>query len=62
MDWTNSGVSESAEEEKIEMSGLVFGFAARMRKRATSTQGKTAPSAEAYGGKSPKLTCPSEEA
>ena len=62
MDWMNSGVSESAEEEEIEMSGLVFGFFARMRKRVTSTQGETAPGAEASGGKSPKLTYLSEEA
>ena len=37
VDWTNLGVSESAEEEKNEMSGLFFSFTARMRKRATST-------------------------
>ena len=32
MDWTNPGVSESTEEEKAKMFGLVSGFAARMRK------------------------------
>ena len=37
MDLTNPGVSESDEEEEVEMSGLVSGFAARMRKRVAST-------------------------
>ena len=32
VDWTNSGVSESSEEEEAEMFGLIFGFAMRMRK------------------------------
>ena len=32
VDWINQRVSESAEEEKEEMSCLVSGFAARMRK------------------------------
>ena len=36
MDWTNPGVSESIEEEEVEMSGLVSGFSTRMRKREAS--------------------------
>ena len=32
VDWTNLGVSELAEEEEAEMSGLVSSFVARMRK------------------------------
>ena len=32
VDWTNSRVSESAEEEEANMSYLVFGFAVRMCK------------------------------
>ena len=62
MDWTNPGVSESDEEEKAEMSGLVFGFATRMRKQAASTQGLTAPNIEVPGEKCLKLTGPDEEA
>ena len=42
MDWMNPRVSELAEEEEAEMSGLVSSFAARMHKRATSAQGVTA--------------------
>ena len=33
VNWTNPGVSKSAKEEEVEMSGLVSGFAARMFKR-----------------------------
>ena len=36
VDWTNLGVSESAEEEEAMMSGLVYGFTERMRKREGS--------------------------
>ena len=39
MDWTNLGVSELVEEEEDEMSGIVYGFAARMQKQAASAQG-----------------------
>ena len=35
VDWMNPGVSESVEEEKVEMFGLVSGFAARMRNPET---------------------------
>ena len=41
MDWTNLGVSESAEEKVVEMFGLAYGFAVRIFKRVDSTQGKT---------------------
>ena len=43
------------------MLGLVSSFSKRMPTRAASTQGETAPSIEASGRKSPKLTCPDEE-
>ena len=55
-------VSESIEEEEAEMSGLAFGFATRMRKRAASGQGETTLGVEASSGKHPKLTGPDEEA
>ena len=42
MDWTNPGVSKSAEEKVVEIFGLAYGFAARICKRVASTQGKTA--------------------
>ena len=32
VDWTNPGVSELAKDEEAEISGLVSGFSARMRK------------------------------
>ena len=62
VEWTNPGVSKSAEKEEAEMSGLVSGFAARMSKRAASAQGEIAPSFEALGRKHPKLSGPDEEA
>ena len=62
MDWTNPGVSESAEEEEAKMFGLVSDFAARMRKRVASAQGVTAPDVEVLGRKGPKLTGLDEEA
>ena len=62
MDWTNPRVSESAEEEEAEMSCLVLGFDARMRKQEASAQGLAAPSDEVLGGKHPKLADPDEEA
>ena len=46
MDLMNLGVSESAEEEDIEMFGLVFGFVANMHKLAASAQGETTPGFE----------------
>ena len=61
MDWTNPRVGESVEEEEPEMSSLVSSFSARMRKQA-AREGETPPSAEASGGKRPKLTGPNEEA
>ena len=42
VNWTNLGVSESAEEEEAEMSGLASGFSVRMRKPAASAHGETA--------------------
>ena len=36
MDWTNSVVRQSAGEREAEMSGIIAGFAIRMRKRATN--------------------------
>ena len=42
-DWTNLRVNELAEEKEAEMSSLVSGFVAWMRKRTTSTQRRTAP-------------------
>ena len=57
----NPGVSESAKEEEAEMSGLVSGFASRMRKRAASTQGEIAPNFEVSSRKRLKLSGPDEE-
>ena len=62
MDWTNPRVSESTEEEAAEMSSLVSGFAARIRKQAASAQGVTTPDTEVPDGKLPKLIGPDEEA
>ena len=62
MDWTNPRVSESAGEEEAEMSCLILGFVARMRKQAASSQGLAAPSDEVLGGKRPKLAGLDEEA
>ena len=41
VDWTNPAVSESAEERKVEMSGLIVGFVRRMHKRAANGQEET---------------------
>ena len=57
----NPGVSELTEEDEVEMFGLVSRFSARMRKRAASAQGETAPSFEVHGGKRPKLFGSDEE-
>ena len=57
MDWTNMGVSKSAE-----MYGLVSSFAARMCKQAASAQGETAPGSEVPGGNRSKLSGQDEEA
>ena len=62
VNWTNLGVSESTKEEEAEMSGLVSGFTARMRKRAASAHGETALGAGVPGEKRPKLTDLDEEA
>ena len=51
VDWTNPGISKSAEKEETEMSGLVYGFTTRMCKRMTSAHGEIALGAEAFGGK-----------
>ena len=55
VDWTNPGISKSAKEEETEMSGLVSGFTARMRKRTTSAHGETALGVEAFGEKASKV-------
>ena len=44
------------------MSSLADGFATWMRKRATSSQGKTTPDFEVSGEKRPKTSSPNEEA
>ena len=62
VDWTNPRVSESTEEEKAEMSVLVFNFSSRICKRVSSAQGLIAPGTEVPSGKRPKLTSPDEEA
>ena len=41
---------------------LIIGFAARMRKRATSAQEEVIPGFEVSGKKRPKLSDPDEEA
>ena len=41
VDWTNPTASEPTEKREDDMSSLTAGFAARMCKRATSTQGET---------------------
>ena len=51
VDWTNPVVSESTEEREAEMSGLVAGFAMRMRKCAANAQEETTPDLEVLGGK-----------
>ena len=47
----NPAVSQSIEEKEVEMSGLVAGFAMRMRKRAANTQEGTTLGLEVPGGK-----------
>ena len=51
----------AAEEKEAEMFGLIAGFAVRMRKRATSAQGKATPSSEGPDGKRYKQSGPAEE-
>ena len=62
VDWTNPGISESAEEEEAEMSGLVSSFAVMMCKRVASAQGETALGAKTSGDKRLKLTDLDEKA
>ena len=62
MDRTNLGVRESAKEEEVKMSGLIFDFAVRMRKNESSAQGLIAPGFEVPGGKRIMLTGLNEEA
>ena len=62
MDWTDPTASELAEERKNDMSSLVAGFAARMRKLAMSSQGETTPGSEVPGIKRPKRSGPNGEA
>ena len=46
MDWTNSKVSQSAEEREAEMFGLVIGFVIQIRKQATNAKEGTTPGLE----------------
>ena len=52
---------ELVEKSESDMSSLAVGFAARMRKRATSAQGETTPGFEVPGGKRPKWSGLNEE-
>ena len=52
---------ELVEKSENDMSSLAVGFAARMRKRATSAQGETTPGFEVPGGKRPKWSSLNEE-
>ena len=54
MDRVDPIASDPTEEREDDMSSLVAGFSARMRKRAASAQGKTTPGFEVPGRKSPK--------
>ena len=49
--FTNSIVSESAKERKVEMSSLVVGFATWVHKRAASAEGEATPGSEVLDGK-----------
>ena len=62
MDWVDPIVSESAKEREDDMSNLVVGFAAWMRKRPMSAQGETSPSSKVLGGKRLKWSSPDGEA
>ena len=54
--------SEPAEEREGDMSSLAAGFVALMCKRASSAQGETTLGSEVSSDKSPKWSCPDEEA
>ena len=62
MDWTYPTASELTEERADDMSSLVAGFVAQMRKQAASSQGETTPGSEVPGSKLPKLSGLNEEA
>ena len=62
MDWVDPNASDPVEEREDDMSSLVTGFSARMRKRAASAQGETTLGFEVSGGKRPKRPGPNEEA
>ena len=51
-----------SEPAEVDMSSLVTGFAAPMRKRVASAQGETTPDSDVPGGKRPKWSGPDEEA
>ena len=53
--------SEPTEESEQDMSSLVAGFIAQMRKQAASAQGETTPDSEVVGGKRPKRLGLNEE-
>ena len=61
VDWTNPAVSQSTEEREAEMSGLVVGFAIRMRKRVVKAQKGTTPDLKVPGNKRPRLSRSKEE-
>ena len=62
MDWVDLNASDQAEEREDDMSSLVVGFAARMRKWAASIQGETTPGSEVFDEKCLKRSDLDEEA
>ena len=60
MDWVDLNTSNPTKEREGDMSSLVVGFGARMRKRAASAQGETTTDFEIYGGKCLKRSSPSQ--
>ena len=62
MDWVEPNFSDPTEKMEDNMSSLTVGFAARMRKRATSAQEEAIPGFQVYGKKRPKLFDLDEEA
>ena len=62
VDWLDPTASGPTEEREEDMSSLAVGFAARMRKRATSAQGETTLGFEVSSEKRPKWYGLDEEA
>ena len=50
----NLTISQSIEEREAEMSGLVAGFAIRIRKQAADAQEGTTPGLKVFGDKRPR--------